>query len=681
MDIASLAAHSHAAPLSTAPIAITPPTQLAGQAMSKDGVTLHSLAETLRRPVDEVRRDLQQDPHWLVYLNHAGYLGPYSPADRGEFMRFDASFNLGSLSTEQRAEPTQELSAVMLSNPEKGLQSLLEVDATVLKGLQEFCATQLGAESGIASRLTHALHSGKTLRLFGAGTSGRIGVQVAAKWAQLCQQHEPLRDNARQVRGIIAGGDSCLIRPQEGFEDSVESGQAVVTEEGISEGDVVIVTSASGSASYNVGVARQAEKCGAHVIYFYNSSENIPERTQSLFREGIASPVCIDIGPPAIAGSTRLQPATLALLCFGTLLEQAAERLAASSLSKPELTPERFDGLQASLTKALPGLAAIATMQSEVLMAPEANLRRTKDETECGYIRLLATDSTFSDTLVDTSETAPTFSTSPPQRQTDGLKKRAEFQAYLAGTDDGDAVWQTLLGRSIRPQDLEATRQFVVGADQAGVGAFDYPPLRPGNVVGAVIRSGDSPEQVQAIRDLLDTARRSDVRTWLMMIQRGDEELPIRDHEFVPPTEQIVVLNAPPAEQDPMGIYASTLTKQALNLISNGTMALCGKLYGNLMADVAISNEKLTNRCMELLRQMSAEIWGPDRIMDRRAAWGFVKEVQRIKAERAALDLATPAPLKMAVAMALGGDTVEEAIQRVERCQHQLDKMLLELRA
>lgn len=50
---------------------------------------------------------------------------------------------------------------------------------------------------------------------------------------------------------------------------------------------------------------------------------------------------------------------------------------------------------------------------------------------------------------------------------------------------------------------------------------------------------------------------------------------------------------------------AGTATKMALNALTTGAMALCGKMYGNLMADVRPTNKKLVARAQRLIMQIA----------------------------------------------------------------------------
>lgn len=62
-------------------------------------------------------------------------------------------------------------------------------------------------------------------------------------------------------------------------------------------------------------------------------------------------------------------------------------------------------------------------------------------------------------------------------------------------------------------------------------------------------------------------------------------------------------------------LKAGTVTKMALNIISTGAMVRCGKVYGNRMIDVAVTNDKLHDRALRIItdltdleRQAAAEL-------------------------------------------------------------------------
>lgn len=52
-------------------------------------------------------------------------------------------------------------------------------------------------------------------------------------------------------------------------------------------------------------------------------------------------------------------------------------------------------------------------------------------------------------------------------------------------------------------------------------------------------------------------------------------------------------------------LKAGTVTKMALNIISTGVMVRIGKVYGNRMVDVAVTNKKLHDRALRMLQDLT----------------------------------------------------------------------------
>ncbi|MBW4521591.1 MAG: N-acetylmuramic acid 6-phosphate etherase [Scytolyngbya sp. HA4215-MV1] len=52
-------------------------------------------------------------------------------------------------------------------------------------------------------------------------------------------------------------------------------------------------------------------------------------------------------------------------------------------------------------------------------------------------------------------------------------------------------------------------------------------------------------------------------------------------------------------------LKAGTVTKLALNILSTGTMVKLGKVYGNRMVDVAVTNKKLHDRALRILHDLT----------------------------------------------------------------------------
>jgi N-acetylmuramic acid 6-phosphate etherase len=52
-------------------------------------------------------------------------------------------------------------------------------------------------------------------------------------------------------------------------------------------------------------------------------------------------------------------------------------------------------------------------------------------------------------------------------------------------------------------------------------------------------------------------------------------------------------------------LKAGTATKLALNILSTGVMVKLGKVYGNRMVDVAVTNQKLQDRALRILQDLT----------------------------------------------------------------------------
>lgn len=53
-------------------------------------------------------------------------------------------------------------------------------------------------------------------------------------------------------------------------------------------------------------------------------------------------------------------------------------------------------------------------------------------------------------------------------------------------------------------------------------------------------------------------------------------------------------------------LKAGTVTKMALNILSTGVMVQLGKVYGNRMVDVAVTNKKLYDRALRILQDLTS---------------------------------------------------------------------------
>jgi N-acetylmuramic acid 6-phosphate etherase len=104
-------------------------------------------------------------------------------------------------------------------------------------------------------------------------------------------------------------------------------------------------------------------------------------------------------------------------------------------------------------------------------------------------------------------------------------------------------------------------------------------------------------------------------------------------------------------------LKAGTATKMALNILSTGVMVRLGKVYGNRMVDVAVTNAKLEDRALRILEDLAA--------------------VPR--SEGRSLLEQSGGSVKLALLMASRELGVEEARQHLDHCGGQLRRALTDL--
>ncbi len=141
------------------------------------------------------------------------------------------------------------------------------------------------------------MENGGRLFYIGAGTSGRLGIVDASECPPTYGVPHGL------VIGIIAGGDAAIRKAVEFAEDSETQGWKDLQEHAVSNKDVVLGISASGTAPYVIAALKD---CQAHGIATgcIACNKNSPMAAVSDF------PIEVIVGPEFVTGSTRMKSGT-----------------------------------------------------------------------------------------------------------------------------------------------------------------------------------------------------------------------------------------------------------------------------------------------------------------------------------------------------------------------------------
>lgn len=170
--------------------------------------------------------------------------------------------------------------------------------------------------------------------------------------------------------------------------------------------------------------------------------------------------------------------------------------------------------------------------------------------------------------VLDASECPPTFST-PPEM----------VQGVIAGGD-----------LALRNSIESAEDQPESGAD-----AIRTHGVSDRDVVVGIAASGRTPFVIGALRE----AKSISAKTVLICCTPPAEDLKnFVDHFIVPIVGPEIIAGS-------TRMKSGTATKLVLNLISTISMIKIGKVHGNLMVDLNASNEKIRDRAIRILRQVT----------------------------------------------------------------------------
>lgn len=215
---------------------------------------------------------------------------------------------IAALSTEQRNKNSMNID---LASTAEILRIINNEDKTVPFAVEK----ELPYIEQAVEIIVNAIKNGGRLLYFGAGTSGRLGVVDASECPPTYGTPFGL------IEGYIAGGKEAMFRAQEGAEDFEENGANDVLKAKVNNKDVVCGIAASRRTPYVVGAVKKAKELGAKTLYITCT----PRSTFNI--ENVDVPICVDVGPEVIMGSTRMKSGTAQKLVLNMLTTASMIRL------------------------------------------------------------------------------------------------------------------------------------------------------------------------------------------------------------------------------------------------------------------------------------------------------------------------------------------------------------------
>lgn len=564
-----------------------------------------------------------------------------------DFVNRRRQFQLHSLLTEQRHPLTWNLSFLVRRDVRSGLESILAVDADVVRCLRRVSGAPRSLEQA-ALAVRDTIREGRRIFIYGCGSTGRLAVQMeSALWRPFWDRLKKSglrpspgsilsRDIVDSLVGGMTGGDRALVSALEGFEDLALVGEMQLRDRGLAGGDAVFCISEGGETSSVIGAletaaARESEP-GGRLFFMYNNPDELLlpfDRSREALENPVVERINLTTGPQAVAGSTRMQAATSETWVMGRILESGIHSALSGELTREDLTRlgfprERgFDSLESEFSKlrqtlgeALDEAARFTELESDVYQ-------------EGGHAVYFACRGLIP-VFVDCAERSPTFHLFPLD-PVGADPPKSRLRVWTAG-DSPARAWHSLLGRDFRGlavdfyappfrsriQDPLLREAALSSLERAGTDQkerYDFSMSArnldsgrpgPGDLGVAVILD----EEIDALSDaaspfavFIRRCRRQG--SALALILAGEPDC---GRAWDPPLSRPsdpardVVIRLPlPRMGDPLGLRRQTLLKMLLNAHSTAVMARLGRVVGNTMTHVSPGNLKLVGRATSLI--------------------------------------------------------------------------------
>ena len=524
-----------------------------------------------------------------------------------DFIDNEKQFQLGFLPTEQSNPITATLEEDFKRSTLAGVQCLQRGDRQIPITMRHvFASPQFRSlvDAMVAtltiplSTSTSSLHLPRII-FSGCGATGRLSILLESMWRDFfCRRAAELTEDelklADRSASIMTGGDFALIRSVEFFEDYAEGGRRQAAALEVGEGDTFVAITEGGETSSVLGSLKYAAEHGAKCFLVFNNPADLLRGYLDRCREAIDNPkvTVIDLycGSMSVAGSTRMQATSSEQLLCSCALEAALCRVL------PRFAKETAADYTVAFEQLLSGLESEAGRR---MIADEIEFEKGVYE-QGGRITYLA-DKCMLDLFTDNTERAPTFMI-PPLRSS-REKAFAQSWAFVKNPlHPTEECWSEMMRR--RPRCLEFTSEDAksLGMPQSFI---DNPALiKYSDLITYIIGNEPAPERIDGYARAAAVVLRFDEDSpdYVAAADRLASAWPERRDFDV--SRALTFSPSHPLTSSPLEIWKHLAVKLAFNCLSTGTMAAMGRIAGNWMSWVSMSNKKLIDRCIRLLVEL-----------------------------------------------------------------------------
>lgn len=500
---------------------------------------------------------------------------PETLAAAEHFIENETEFHLGFLPTEQSNPKTRSMEADFARSTADGVRTLQKPDRDVLAMAEHVLGSPAFAR--MADDGIRTVRNGGRIVFSGCGATGRLSILLESMWREyFAPAGDPLADAAA---GIMTGGDYALVKSVEAFEDYQNFGRRQAADLGIGPKDMLVAITEGGETSSVIGTVKESAERGAAVYLLFNNPAALLRERLVRCREVIDDPrvtvLDLSCGPMALAGSTRMQATTSEQLVGGALLETVLAGL--EGRPAPEFAAEFgrvLDHLESE--ESVRQLAEAIDFEAELYRGG-------------GKVTYLADDYLL-DIFTDTTERSPTFML-PPFRRNDDTASPMPWAFVKNPLHTTRGTWRNMLHRA--PRCLNWTRQDYIAMESPQKIVDNPPQIDAEALYRFEVGNEPAPERftgaasgailVEVAGSAGNAALEAAAEQWKV----------IRKLEI-----------SSGASDSPLHLMNHMALKLALNTISTGTMARLGRVAGNWMSWVSISNKKLIDRAIRLVSEL-----------------------------------------------------------------------------
>ena len=505
-----------------------------------------------------------------------------------DFIDNEKQFHLGFLPTEQSNPITASLEEDFRRSTLAGVQCLQRGDRQIPITMRHVFAGEKFEK--LVCSMVETLKAPKGRIIFsGCGATGRLSILLESMWrdffhrraSELTTEERKLADRSAS---IMTGGDFALIKSVESFEDSMAGGERQAAALNVGEGDTFVAITEGGETSSVLGTLRYAAAKGAKCFLVFNNPAYLLKARLDRCREAIDNPkvTVLDIycGSMSLAGSTRMQATSSEQLLASCAMEAALCRVL------PRFKKETADDYTVAFEKLLSSLESPAS-RSNIADAIdfECSLYAKK-----GRVTYFADDCML-DLFTDTTERSPTFML-PPFRSTDETalaQSWAFVKNPLYGTED---CWNALFHRDVRCLEWSHGDYLAPGMPKLKNG--EIPKIGRRFLMKYPIGNEDIP------------ARYAGCESAAVIVRAGKPDAAFESAARSQSAKFGTVRLFTVAQSEPsaLEVWKHLAVKLTFNNLSTGTMVKMGRVSGNWMSWVSISNKKLIDRGIRLISEL-----------------------------------------------------------------------------